>query len=175
MSAYKCPRCTADLRTTSYAGVEIETCPVCEGEWLDAGELREIVYAAEKHLTAEEIDRIAWLNKRVFNIKQLTQERLPCPKCPGQKLRPFNYACGSGIILDKCPACGGIWLDRGELELVQAIVREWNGHVSRDPILREKQTTAKIFSHGGTPEATDRFRSPLAYALAVLKSFIQST
>lgn len=46
-----------------------------------------------------------------------------CPKCPG-KLETYRFM---GFILDQCPDCGGIWLDKGELE---GIVRE----VSRGPL-----------------------------------------
>jgi uncharacterized protein len=37
-----------------------------------------------------------------------------CPKC-GMNLVEINY---HGIKLDKCSACGGVWLDAGELEQV---------------------------------------------------------
>ena len=52
---YKCPRCDSVLRTIDYEGMEIETCPGCEGEWLDAGELGHIVRTIEKTFTAEEV------------------------------------------------------------------------------------------------------------------------
>lgn len=42
---------------------------------------------------------------------------LVCPKCQGQ-LRPLER---SGLTVDQCDECGGIFLDRGELErLMQA-------------------------------------------------------
>lgn len=37
---------------------------------------------------------------------------LLCPKCPGA-LRPVER---SGVIIDRCTQCRGIFLDRGELE-----------------------------------------------------------
>ncbi|HNW91491.1 MAG TPA: zf-TFIIB domain-containing protein [bacterium] len=37
-----------------------------------------------------------------------------CPSCGG-KLAENNC---KGVIIDGCPACGGIWLDKGELELL---------------------------------------------------------
>lgn len=171
MNAYKCPRCTASLKTIDYDGVEIETCPVCEGEWLDAGELREIVQNVERRFDPEDVKHLNSLRKRIVQVKELAHERLLCPKCHGQKLRPFNYACGSGIILDKCPNCGGIWLDRGELEMVQALVDEWKGHVSRDRRLSE-DTKRKILEKTETESGTGVLRSRVTYVLAVLRSFI---
>lgn len=166
---YKCPRCSADLKTIFYEGVEIETCTVCEGEWLDAGELREIVQTVERRFSRAEIQRLDRLNRKLFKTMGPGAERLACPKCKGVKLRPFNYACSSGIILDKCPRCGGIWLDRGELELVQALVEEWNGHVHRDPVLKataEDKIPSTETSSGGI------VRSRIQYVLAVLRSFV---
>jgi Zn-finger nucleic acid-binding protein len=37
-------------------------------------------------------------------------------------MQAFNYGADTGIILDKCDRCGGIWLDGGELEKVQVAV-----------------------------------------------------
>ena len=40
-----------------------------------------------------------------------------CPRCQGQ-LREREREVGGGelIVMDACPNCGGIWLDKGELE-----------------------------------------------------------
>ena len=37
-----------------------------------------------------------------------------CPKCKAA-LESYSFI---EIILDRCPACGGIWFDRGELEQI---------------------------------------------------------
>lgn len=42
---------------------------------------------------------------------------LQCPKC----LVPLRGIERSGVVIERCPECGGIFLDRGELEhLMQA-------------------------------------------------------
>ena len=46
-----------------------------------------------------------------------------CPKCPG-KLEGYTF---EGFALDRCHQCGGVWLDRGELD---AIVKK----ISRGPL-----------------------------------------
>lgn len=48
---------------------------------------------------------------------------LRCPKCSGY-LEAYTF---EGFALDRCEKCGGIWMDRGELE---GVVRK----VSRGPI-----------------------------------------
>jgi len=47
----------------------------------------------------------------------------PCPRGQG-KLESYSFM---EILLDRCASCGGIWLDRGELELILA-------KVSRGPL-----------------------------------------
>jgi len=39
----KCPKCGMDLQTLSRGRVEIDTCFNCQGVWLDAGELDQVM------------------------------------------------------------------------------------------------------------------------------------
>lgn len=47
---------------------------------------------------------------------------MPCPRCRHATLLE---RLRTGVLVDACPSCGGVWLDRGELErlLVQAAGR----------------------------------------------------
>lgn len=42
---------------------------------------------------------------------------MKCPRCESVVL---DEADRSGITVDRCPSCRGIWLDRGELEKLMA-------------------------------------------------------
>lgn len=44
---------------------------------------------------------------------------LGCPKCPG-KLESYFF---DEIALERCHDCGGIWLDKGELESIVRKIR----------------------------------------------------
>jgi rubrerythrin len=48
-----------------------------------------------------------------------------CPKC-GESLK---HVVEQGVGVEECPACGGMWLDRGELE--QLAGREKEGWIAR--------------------------------------------
>jgi hypothetical protein len=50
-------------------------------------------------------------------------EALRCPKCPG-RLESYTF---HGFMLDRCSECGGVWMDRGELDGVV-------GKISRGPL-----------------------------------------
>ena len=43
-----------------------------------------------------------------------------CPRCQGELLETAKQ----GVVLDHCPGCGGIWLDRGELAKIIAHMKQ---------------------------------------------------
>ena len=47
-----------------------------------------------------------------------------CPSCNGS-MRVTNYCGDSGVCVDRCDACGGLWLDHLELEKVQVLLEQW--------------------------------------------------
>ncbi|WP_239618157.1 zf-TFIIB domain-containing protein [Cohnella mopanensis] len=44
-----------------------------------------------------------------------------CPVCEGSRMREVEK---NGILIDVCPSCKGVWLDRGELDKLMEDVRE---------------------------------------------------
>ena len=114
----QCPQCDETLRTTEYEGLKIETCPGCAGEWLDDGELKHVVKAREVRFDEGERQALAQAAK-ITGVRVQDEDRdLQCPKCGGAT-DAINYGGDTGIIIDRCTQCRGIWLDQGELEHVQ--------------------------------------------------------
>jgi len=73
---------------------------------------KEDIYFAQRD--RELIEKLRSQLKRVEN----TDNELHCPKCRGL-LETYTF---QGVILDRCQNCGGIWMDKGELEGVLAKV-----------------------------------------------------
>jgi uncharacterized protein len=44
-----------------------------------------------------------------------------CPVCENSRMREVEK---NGMLIDICPSCKGVWLDRGELEKLMQDVRE---------------------------------------------------
>ncbi|QHW33677.1 zf-TFIIB domain-containing protein [Paenibacillus rhizovicinus] len=44
-----------------------------------------------------------------------------CPVCENSRMREVEK---NGILIDVCPSCKGVWLDRGELDKLMSDVRE---------------------------------------------------
>ncbi len=166
----KCPKCETTLSAIVYEGVDIETCPGCEGEWLDGGELKRIVRTVEETFSGEEIEKLDALNRNIFTITDSTP-LIECPRCQGVRLNRFNYAASTGVVLDKCPECKGLWLDRDELEHVQILVEEWQKklgeNIDRYGQLLEK-VKAKCEARIGGSADISRF----GFINAILRRFV---
>ncbi|RUS47460.1 zf-TFIIB domain-containing protein [Cohnella sp. AR92] len=44
-----------------------------------------------------------------------------CPVCNDSRMREVEK---NGVLIDICPSCKGVWLDRGELDKLMSEVRE---------------------------------------------------
>lgn len=128
----KCPRCGSTVNPIEYDGVQIDVCSHCKGEWLDAGELQQIVEHHEEVFTAKEIASLDAVNKEIFTAERDDHDELDCPHCEGVRMEHFNYGDTSGIILHKCPDCGGIWTDKEQLQKVEVLVDGWKECLNRD-------------------------------------------
>ena len=47
---------------------------------------------------------------------------MPLVTCPCEKQAPMQPVRRDGVEIDVCTACRGVWLDRGELEKLSAVV-----------------------------------------------------
>lgn len=77
------------------------------------GETMRLLERAREDIFFAERDRelLDKLRERLRRVESAAKE-LRCPKCGGE-WESFTY---EGFFLDRCRDCGGIWLDRGELE-----------------------------------------------------------
>jgi Zn-finger nucleic acid-binding protein len=55
--------------------------------------------------------------------------QMTCPKCHGQ-MRQYER---SGVTVDQCTECRGIFLDRGELEKISEAENAWNRRQEQAP------------------------------------------
>jgi Zn-finger nucleic acid-binding protein len=51
------------------------------------------------------------------------EPRYPCPVCLGLPLEKLSIAEASGLVLDYCRRCGGIWFDETEVDALRATKR----------------------------------------------------
>jgi len=109
-----CPRCQHTLETKHFYDcnirIEVDQCRSCEGTWFDKNELAQIDHIIDPKLI--EIRRIP------NTIDQF--ETLRCPSCNNNpRMQKAIHPRDKHVILDYCPYCKGIWLDKGELKAIQ--------------------------------------------------------
>ena len=113
----ECPRDQGTLATKKYeANIEIDSCAICGGVWLDAGELERIQETVERDYTNAKRQSLATEANEAAKPRQ--HEAISCPKCKGA-MTTRRYGMGSSIMIDVCDAGCGIWLDKGELESLE--------------------------------------------------------
>lgn len=87
------------------------------------GDKMKLVERAKEDIYFAEKDRelIEKLKARLKKMESGDTAALPpCPKCRGA-LETYRFM---DFVLDRCSACGGIWLDQGELEaILQKVTR----------------------------------------------------
>ena len=120
----KCPRCQSAMSKEYYEAVFIDRCTQCNGAWLDHGELFKVAVIEEKEVDSK-IRKEVIINASAGIPKEEVESVTICPKCHS-KMYPYNYDYSSGIIIDRCKAGHGVWLDAQELEKVQAHREDWN-------------------------------------------------
>ena len=138
----KCPRCNAAFVVVEYAGIQVELCSECRGEWLHAEELQKVVEHHDHVLSAKEIAALEAVSQPVQPVEDQDRDVLNCPHCETLELERFNYAGDSGVLLHKCPECGGVWADKEQLEKIEELVDAWKACLEQDaaeyaPILKK--------------------------------------
>jgi uncharacterized protein len=119
--ALKCPACKGPLREKGAGTLTVDTCyGGCGGIWFDARELDRVSdkAAASLHTIWRDPGRPV----------TLTEPRL-CARCDGQHLERGWFSEAVRVEIDRCPQCGGIWLDEGEFSRI----RDELGHAPTPP------------------------------------------
>jgi len=106
-----------------HGDITMEICSRCGGRWMDPEDLKAILEIVKLPVDGS-------VTPTGVDLNEVSENAL-CPRC-GLPLEPFNYAGDSGVILDKCQDCGGLWLDCGKLERVLAVVSASEQDLGRD-------------------------------------------
>jgi uncharacterized protein len=106
----KCPRTGANMKEVEINKVKVDVSEGCGGVWFDNLEFEKF---DEAHEGAGDklVDLMASFSKGPVDLSK----RLNCPRCPDTVLMRHFESSLRKITIDKCPSCGGIWLDVGEL------------------------------------------------------------
>lgn len=118
-----CPRCQIPLLAEEHGDIVLERCDRCGGRWMTPDDLKAVLDLIRLPVEGSP-------SRMGIDLTDVQEDAL-CPSCR-VPMEPFNYAGDSGIILDKCRSCGGLWLDKGDLERVVAVVSASEQDLDRD-------------------------------------------
>lgn len=103
-----CPKCGGSLSPREVGEVVVDQCAVCQGIWLDVGELRAVIDFQRQHPESALAADAPAAHYEVTG---------PCPRCGGEgNMTRITSLHDDSLVLDSCPVCYGIWLDGGELQ-----------------------------------------------------------
>ena len=110
-----CPRCFTETKEEELEvfgpNIILDRCLKCGGVWLDKGELN--VLLRNRKLTD-------YLTKE---IGTQSKSELVCPRCGGL----MDIEAAEEIAIDVCLSCGGVWLDKGELDALKSLPKDFKG------------------------------------------------
>ena len=154
-----CASCKIELEKAIFHKVEIDYCPKCLGIFFEEEELRWAKDTADKNLNWVDVD--LWKYEKKFRVSRAGKL---CPSCR-LPLYEINYG-DSGVIVDVCNLCQGIWLDRGEFRKIIAYLKKKTDY----EILNNyaKAFSRELWEVFSGPET---FREELSDFLTILKLF----
>ncbi len=118
----KCPNDNTEMyrvKIESHYGqpILLEQCKECGGIWFDETEL-----FSARHGEAEKIEVLD--SKSLWNPTNVKKRVLRCPLDQSELFRFKDRYFLKGIILERCPSCSGIWLNRGDFTKLQQARQE---------------------------------------------------
>lgn len=152
-----CPKCRVPLSETILHGVAVDYCPKCLGIWFEKEELRWAKDRKDKDLKWLDID--LWDKKEQFKV--VRGIRL-CPSC---RMPLYEVYYGeSGVVVDVCNLCHGIWLDRAEFEkIINYLKEKADFEVLNNYAKNLLEEATEVFS------GPEKLRSELSDFLTILK------
>lgn len=137
-----CPKCGGKLQEVNLKGVMTDHCDGCDGVFLDKGEVELIPHArrvrgwmativelfgvegqsGEDASSHRKDPQLIEQSRKKLDVERAAAAQrgrgkpfwMVCPKCGG-KLQEVN---AKGVVADHCGSCHGVFLDKGEIELI---------------------------------------------------------
>lgn len=107
----QCPRDNAMLTVQEQGDAHLDICGKCGGQFFDSGEM----FAA----FGIKADPSYW--DRPETGGTVKQSELHCPNCKTSLLAQEVKYESHEVEIDRCGKCAGIWLDKGEVEMIMKI------------------------------------------------------
>lgn len=115
-----CPACRAPFVPAQYEGLLLERCVACSATWFAAGQIKACADAMVKAGGLPEAPPDFGFRPVDASVGQASQYH--CPAC-ARPMERLNYGGRSNILVDHCPACGGIWAGDGKVREIAVFTK----------------------------------------------------
>lgn len=99
LESMMCPNCTERLSPTDASGIQTYSCRYCNGIWVPENSIAALLKVEHKAVTSKELVDTADFSK---------ESKKQCAACSNQNLQVIQL---SGVAIDACPKCYGIFFD----------------------------------------------------------------
>lgn len=154
---YVCPRCKGSLTTISSEGLDVEKCAGCGGTWLDANELKMLAERSASAVATPKSSPSQLPGNSGPAPGAQSSSDMSCPKCANVSLRAFIYGCDSGIELDRCPQCSGLWFDSDELDQIMNLMAKEDNSQLSDIIKTRKDSEGLLDRYSGEIKSIGKY------------------
>jgi len=118
----RCPKCKVQTVLVRYEGAAVRMCGQCGGHWVSPIALKAISNRRDTEFNEAVKEQFLRMAERSNST-----ETLLCMGC-GKYMVKERFKDWDDIVIDRCPGCGGIWLDPGELEKIQIYWEHFQDH-----------------------------------------------
>ena len=112
------------MRSLEDYGITLDWCELCDGIWLDAGELSRLTQ------TASDLPTLPPQPNRPL---ARTGTRPTCTRC-NRTMEEIPYGDHENLRVDRCSICHGFWLERSELQAIRDRTRAQRTHPTETPL-----------------------------------------
>ncbi|MFQ6027378.1 MAG: zf-TFIIB domain-containing protein [Dehalococcoidia bacterium] len=153
VSSMTCPRCYKQMLTIQEPDIKVEKCSGCAGIFWDEGELNVLATGMAGNIEFCSIDQDDHADE--FPI-------ISCPRCAERQMDKINLLAFSDLVFDFCRNCKGYFLDAGEIDQMNRILKELTSSRTEEEIREEIDGYLVRLDVRNNPNAAGR----LVYLLA---------
>jgi Zn-finger nucleic acid-binding protein len=106
-----CPRDKSLMEVREVGEAHLDLCGKCHGQFFDTGEMFR-AFGLKAHPSYWDRDETGGSMK---------ESELHCPRCDSHMLGQDVSYESKKVEIDRCGHCGGIWLDKGEIDTIMQI------------------------------------------------------
>ena len=132
-----CPTCcSVELNKVTIEGINVLHCPKCDGIFLHHGELKKITHPIAGDVEYSSIEEADFTKKSGITCPLCDEGEIfehrskcadpNCKKCMANEMIDVCFASFSEVKMNYCQKCGGIWLPKGALNLINSEIDKLN-------------------------------------------------